>query len=210
MSESQYECLMVLDDGTTESTSLNEISDAEKTFLVRTASKIYVLPTPSVRMSAIAQRAARNIRLANALRHDIELVPIGDRETLKSAVESGEPITPEAPAQRPEIIQEQPMLSAPSHAPVEVSGHVMREVTAREEVSEERVAPSVQIQPAELRPVAITDEDYLVRVFGAFLLGVPLKSVQALLSSSYHSEAQKTVFENKMRRLMQQFIENLG
>ncbi|MHA2231960.1 MAG: hypothetical protein ACXAB4_05690 [Candidatus Hodarchaeales archaeon] len=210
MSETQYECLIVLDDGTTESTSLDEISDAEKTFLIRTGSKIYVLPTPSVRMSAIAQRAARNIRLANALRHDIELVPIGERETLQSAVASGTLISPEAPTQRPEITQAQPVLSAPSRPPVEVSGHVMREVTAREEVSEERVAPSVQIQPAELRPMAITDEDYLVRVFGAFLLGVPQKSVQALLSSSYHSEAQKTVFENKMRRLMQQFIENFG
>ncbi|MFX0115512.1 MAG: hypothetical protein ACFFB3_13270 [Candidatus Hodarchaeota archaeon] len=210
MPGTQYECLVLLNDGSTEEASLTSISDHEKAFLIQTSSKIYVLPTASVRMSAIAQRAARNMRLANALRHEIEMVGIGERDSLKSELASGTPVPKRAPPRPVEAVQESSPISFHTQIQEEESGRVMRAVAAREEVSEVPKASDAQKRVPELITTTITDEDYLIRIFGAHLLGTPLKNIQNLLSSAYYSEAQKTVFENKMRRLMEQFIQNIG
>jgi hypothetical protein len=213
MSEGSIEILRMIDDGTTEVASLDAISDHEITFLVATPSMIYVLPTTSVRMRAIAQRSARNMRLANALKQEIEMVAIGDRDTLKSVLASGAQFTREIPIQQREAIPatpEQPITAPRDYVGTEDPDHTVSTAALREEIPPTTTAPRTEAYVPEPTSTAVTDDDYLIRVFAAQLLGVPLKDILSLLSSFFYSEAQKTIFEKKVKRLMQQFIENLS
>ncbi|UCH32778.1 MAG: hypothetical protein JSV05_05245 [Candidatus Bathyarchaeota archaeon] len=213
MSEGSIEILRIIDDGSTEATTLDAISDHEITYLVATPSTIYVLPTTSVRMRAIAQRVARNMRLANALKQEIQLVGIGERDTLKSALASGARFSREMLLQRREAIPatpEQPIISPRDYVGTGDPDHVPSTVTLQEEVPTTITAPKVDTYVPEAASTAVTDDDYLIRVFAAKLLGAPQKDIQKLLSSFFYSEAQRTIFESKIRRLTQQFIENLS
>lgn len=213
MTESSIEIMRMVDDGTTVAATLDAISDHEITYLVSTPSKIYVLPTTSVRMRAIAQRAARNMRLANALRQEIELVGIGERDTLKSVLASGAQFSREEPIQQRGAIPaapEQPIASPRDYVGTEDPDHGVETSTLQEKKISISTAPKVDTRVSELASIVVTDDDYLIRVFAAHLLGAPQKDINNLLSSSFYSEAQKTIFENKLKRLMQQFIEILS
>ncbi len=204
MSDASIQVVEVLMDGTVEESTLEVILEIERTFIISTGSNIFVLPKPSAMMRAIAQRAARNIRFQNALRQEIEVIEPDEREEiftmLKDPKRKVEPIRP------PTVIQE-PLKPVEKEAPIVESGRVLREVASREETPEPSPEPHTRVPT--LKSVVVTDEDYLIRVFGAFLLGAPMKELRTLLASGKYSEAQKSLFETKINRLKEQFSENI-
>ena len=200
-----FEIFKVLDDGTTVVTSKDAVSDHDQAFLVTTDSIIYVLPTTSVRISAIAQRIARNMRLSNALRQELDLVGLGDREQLLASLEIGP--TVKQPIKAPEVVQEQTIIPERDYTEFKTPLREPTVVTTQVETVEASVEPVVQVP--ELKSVVLTDEDFLVRIFAAHMLGAPLRDIRNLLTAGSYSEGQKTLFESKILRFLQNFLDNL-
>ena len=206
MSDISIKVVEVLLDGSVEETTLDAVSDIERTFIISEARSIFVLPKPSAMMRAIAQRAARNIRFQNALRQEIEIVEADEREELLAMLK--DPKRKVEPLRPPVVITEPLKPIEEETSEEQPTGRVMREVAIREEAPTPTPEPQTRV-PKLKSLMQITDEDFLVRIFGAYLLGAPLKEIKTILSSAHYSEAQRSIFDTKINRLLEQFQENI-